>query len=84
MISRGGMVVTMIMASSSKEVMAVNNSRVVMGVSNSLAMEYHLRSRASTSSQNLGRSSSNRGLGVQGAVSRGVGEVLVEVSLHLV
>ena len=84
MTSREGMVVTMIMGSSSKEVMAVNISRVVMAVSSSLAMEHPLRIRASTSSQNLGLDHSNRGLGVQGAVSMGVGEVLVEVSLHLV
>ena len=76
----------MIMASSSnnKEGMVVNSSRVDMEVSNSLAMELHLHIRASTSSQSLDRSSSNRGLGVLGALSRGVGEVLVEASLHLV
>jgi len=78
------MVATMIMANSSnnKEAMVVNSSRVDMEVSNSsLAMELHLRIRASTSSQSLGLDRSNRGLG---ALSRVVGEVLVEASLHLV
>jgi len=68
------MVATMIMASSSREAMAVNN-RVGMEVISSLAMEHPLRIRARTSSQSLDldHSSSNRGLG----------EVLVEARLHL-
>ena len=82
--SREVMVATMIMASSSREAMAVNN-RVGMEVISSLAMEHPLRIRARTSSQSLDldHSSSDRGFGVQGALSKGVGEVLVEARLHL-
>jgi len=79
------MVATMIMASNSREAMAVNN-RVGMEVISSLAMEHLLRIRASTFSQSLDldHNSSNRGLGAQRALSKGVGEVLVEARLHLV
>jgi hypothetical protein len=64
--------------------MVVNN-RVGMEVTSSLAMEHLLRTRASSFNQSLDHSSSsNRGLGVQqGALSKVVGEVLVEARLHL-
>ena len=80
--SRGVMVATMIMASI-RETMVVNN-RVGMGVISSLVMEHPLRIRDSSFNQSLDHSSSNRGLGVRGVISKVVGEVPVEARLHLV
>ena len=80
--SREVMVATMTMASS-RETTVVNN-RGGMEVTSSPAMEHPLRSRASSFNQSPYPSSSNRGFGVQGVLSKVVGEVLVEARLHLV
>jgi len=81
-INKQAMVATMTTVSN-KGAMAVSSTNRVAIVLQSilLAMGLPLPSRASTFSQVQGR---HRAAGTQGALSKEAGEVLVEVSLHLV